>query len=182
MLEKLEPLEIKIVEKVFERFSHWTERWFGLNCFFWAYICNFIVTCRLIFDIYIAWNERKWGETAIQIISSILVFAFNLITIKRAKKSVSQTNTIVFKNPYLLLASSSRVIFLMFILLTSINAYIKHVYPWTAFFFSCVYMLWAFAACTPLPPRKSKLRKIIESLGESAKSMLSPGGAEPQPA
>ncbi len=180
-----------IISHILEPATHWTQRNFGFTCFTWA---NLLMTIATILYWLSACKISTKPLTSINIASMVLIFGFlwwsvyrltstrkGLRTIeKQAKRSIAQG----CMNPYI---NSVRFSYGISIA--------ECAYRFGGFTFNDVRGPWLMftiptwtywlalgcAACTPLPPGPSKLRKAFDKMVSHLKSLSGAGEPVHQP-
>lgn len=175
----IKKLEIKFILNVYERFSHLTERWLGLNCFHITHIVNSImlvgVATLICLYVYIGTLEFAigWCFAAIGCIATFL-------ETRNVQKNCYEDLKKGLKNKLLIEGQKLRIelaiiaigIVSGFISLSYIESFfsqsmspVKHQRQNLAILMLLanflLYVERSFIACTPLPPNTSNLRKFF---------------------
>ncbi len=150
-------LDLLVLEK-FERFADRFQIWTGKDCFFLAKSFLFLNMFLLLFRAVFIDRVNIASFLALFFLI-ILIMYFYLVLIELSKNEAYESLKNGLHNPFKVSGFFLRVghlIFLIFFL-----AFSKYA---SLFFFLFYIFLVAevyFASCTPLPPRKSKLRRIF---------------------
>jgi hypothetical protein len=183
MFENFRDWEISLVERVFERFSQWTQKWVGLDCFFWAKVITIMALMATTTLVCISIMEKS----IIMPICWMIVFAGDFLTLTH---TIPQTKEVCYaglvkglRSPFLITLSEQRLkmmrltLLLAPILMMSMATALSKWLPLSMMFIATCgtnYPQLAFVSCTPLPPGKSKLRKGSGRLVEAIKQALAP--------
>ena len=199
------PADFFFIDKVLEPLTQKIQKYFGLDCFFWAKICSwFSLVCAgvtlfciiLLFPSCIRSGTLKWS-----VLLSLLLWVYiimmevhwkNLrsneeeVGINAVKKIAyeaverGEKNPLIFK-PRSLLGSTLGLI--LMILMFELNLGVIWIFigfiPKVPFVFG--YFTQCLCSCTPLPPKKSVLRSKVEAMQELFVRGFS-GSPEPEPA
>lgn len=188
MVSQLKEFEILLVEHVFEKFSRWTQKWFGLDCFLWATITQtmiaqgiglHVVRERLDFLSGLIWTTLSTMNFFCAIKNS-----YRRGMVYRELLQMMRNHLLFTENNYrtiILTGLLAQALFLGSGYILSSEIELNHVIP-ILLMTSFSYLGNVFTACTPLPPGPSKLRKGINNL-KSKLAELGSGsdGLAPQP-
>lgn len=159
----------------YERFSHWVQKLCGLTCFDLARICPYVI---IFYPYYLYCNYTKIGLSTLcfELGFKLLFvrFAVRIGGIKsdidEAEKQALSSMEMGFKNP---LASGEpeamnriTTFLLSFMAINLLDLFfsaklVTGTTLWASLFYTAIHY---FIACTPLPPNKSKARKLLESI------------------
>lgn len=160
-----------LLERAFERFSHFTQKWVGVDCFFWSGVSHSLSALFLLFlsqaspGIIIPF---LFAYEAMKDLTSI----YNLPKVRekiyrdlskgyenRLKMLLQKTRTSVLKFKIFFMTPLVCVAFILF----GVNIV-------TLFFllnYFQGYLPLAFKSCTPLSPRESEVKKGIRKIGQA---------------
>lgn len=187
MFKRIQVWEISLVEDIFEKFSQWTQKWVGLDCFFWATLVR--VVQSLVGAVLTAICVQEKGFmiptvipmlTIITFLRNLVDISFNIASIKmRAYTDARQSR----KNRILIEDSAIRSAVALAILILIPAMGIKVLATRTvetvpvliSLMFVMEYTSLAFMSCTPLPSGKSKFKQWMTRVGESIQQSLVPG-------
>lgn len=121
-------------------------------------------------------------------ILDLLMLIVGIIVILKGERSIKVSRSMGFRNKLAIEedAVGYRLVLLfmvlLFIVLYPINRQAGHIFKLLFIAkFACVLLSAYFAACTPKPPSKSDLKKLLEAMGRGIRKLL-PRPAEPVPA
>lgn len=184
MFKNFRDWEISLIERAFERFSQWTQKWVGMDCFSWAKVITIMALLASATLVCISIMEKS----IIMPILWMIVFAGdarNLAsTIPEAKATCYAGLMKGLRSPFLITLSKQRLRMMRLTLLTVpiltmgiTTAPNKLLSLSMMFIVTCAtnYPQLAFMSCTPLPPGKSKLRKGMKRVHGAIKDALTPG-------
>lgn len=193
MSKKFKELEISLVTRVFERFSHWTEKWFGLDCFFLAKVLVLISVMLTGFSL-LGFVSLKEHFGSIGMFMMLVSYSSTLQEIDLARNEGSKQSESAMRNHRLVSKAQLRCILLTMTFLLVLFSYHmlftpnKHTPQIRNVLATCLcavfllaYCFEAFIACTPLRPGKSKMRRLWEKF-KSKLIMDDDGSMEPTPA
>lgn len=171
-------LDLFVLEKV-EKFSHWWQRMFGQDCFWWA---KSLTTVSVIMAFSGAFAFLL-TEAESDFITDILVSSFAatmsfiwfpFISFVEKQAKIAYENSL--GNPEKL-CSRERIFFLLLLCVMMLPIMIRvHLLLGLGYMFYIPINY--FCACDPLPPAKSKVRQWLKSAVSATKKVFS---STPQP-
>ncbi|MFC1608577.1 hypothetical protein ACFL2R_00385 [Patescibacteria group bacterium] len=169
-----------LLVRICERFSHWTQRWFGLTNFWWAKIVIVIGMSMVVASIFFAWPEAS--NDVIKNIGIGFFFCLyfcEFVQIFKLEKKVC--SNLKFQNyakqaGFLNRLVMQLVFFLGPIGLRGADALIAGHLGLASLSASwiCRIVSFYFASCTPLPPSESKVKKWIRKGVENVAEIFAP--------
>jgi hypothetical protein len=153
-----------LIEEVFEKFAHFFQKWTGLDNFFLARVA---ATLSLLVHIAGKVTCGYWTPfTPIIMLAQTFMIFFYIPSVERRVKGDLGPG---YKN---FLVASSPDTRRFFFWMNTINLLIFSTAPsWQFGYHTLSYTLFTctlyFAACTPKPPSKGKIKEMLESLTQS---------------
>jgi len=169
----MELIDAWIVDKV-ERFSHFTQLWFGIAAPSWERLFLVLAILQLLFKEI----PRDWGKAVLSVGDGLLV----LMYVGRFRSSLKRTPARAenaTRNPNKLIDCWARTIGLVFALLFlpfDIAAQFT-AHPNSSFWYQCSQLAYYFAACDDLPWSASKVRQMLRSVAAALKMQPQTAGA-----
>ena len=177
MFEKIQDWEISLIENVFEKFSQWTQKWVGLDCFFWAKSTALIGVATTIMML----TESSFFFFS-SLASSVMALCA-LSGVYEVERQNRRGQVSGLRNNELFGGYYKRLMSIFMLLLSSSFIPLMKEVPVIIFsvLWASQYCTYAFIACTPLPPGQSKLSKRLAILGSAIQQAFAPGNL-PSPA
>lgn len=186
MFEKIQAWEISLVERLFERFSRWTQKWVGLDCFFWA-MCTVIIEIIVLTAMFVEYIKDKDFISTFLTIFTILTILRNIgymtVNIPTDRANCYTDISQLRKNRLLIKGSALRSkVFLIQALIPILClrpiaiGKIELIFVLIVLLLASEYILLAFTACTPLPPKQSKLKQGATWLSKLIQKGVTSGG------
>ncbi len=156
-----------LLENVFEKFSHFTQRWVdGLDCFFWASTCSLLSMIFLTLMTIFSTMSKMFIVTLIPLWLLVMEWEFYSHTIPAIRREMHQNNENLnyFKKAF----SKVRIFNLKIYLMTNVPAlslsvfYLQDIPIFMVLVIFYQYPTVSFVSCTPLPPGSSRKDKHPE--------------------
>ncbi|MFC1644640.1 hypothetical protein ACFL08_01280 [Patescibacteria group bacterium] len=174
MLDKIRYAE-SLVLRGFEKFSHWTDRWFGVDNFLWAKISIVAVGAIAVMSVHVddySFALKCYVNTCI----AILFLCYFTTCFFQEKKVKSNPR---FRNEFEKSWFFSRI-FVLGVLVKYFSVWIMRgreddlvfLLSWLIFSFSVYFM-----SCTPLPPSESKVKSWLKKVIRKTAEVFSPAPA-----
>lgn len=158
----------------FEKFSHWTQRWFGFDNFYWAKLSNLIVALIVLLAVYLSYFEsiEIKNRDALLFFQGLILIATIISYFKtvNCEKNVSTSETgfenslKIDKEYFLERVLCALAIF--FISAANWERYLigKSITLGICLVFEAMFnMFWNyFTYCSPLPPSESKMKRLLK--------------------
>lgn len=161
-----------MINNVFQKFAHWTQRTFGINNFIWARMLDFvwlsIAIYQDIFSVY--WLFFVCIHFLLFLIFYVHILGAECICAK-------ENNGTRYLNPARMsdLFACCRLWMVSIVPFAVLKIFSKGLYESGDDIKYISFVLYFyFVACIPLPPCKSKIRKMTEKLAEMLKSAFAP--------
>jgi len=165
-----------------ERFSHWTQRCFGIASPTWERLFLFLCTAQFVsHEIPLDWWNKGFGKIWIFLDGLLIAnwfFRF-LMSYQRRSSGVGSGSEAV-RNPEKLDTPHFRGIFCLLglcVLPIDLWRYVGLGDFSHSLYFQCLGAAWVFSACDDLPWSRSKLREFLDS-ARGALAQLKPQPAE----
>jgi formate hydrogenlyase subunit 3/multisubunit Na+/H+ antiporter MnhD subunit len=181
-MSAVEKIDTFLIEKIFEKFSHWTQKMFGITCVEWAGLCllvQFILKCIQLIKSFF-YSEMKVGVgffvsfVIINIFFQFVFFMMFLIYKSHIWEDVrmGMKNRQRFVQGYL-----GQVLRVACAFLAGFPGPKGYDLSFAHYVFLVSFIF--FTVCTPLPPSKSKLRQDWEAFKSKLSEAFNPS---PEPA
>ena len=183
-------LDDLLFDCVFQPFAHWFQRMTGKDNFFLALLCSLLATLTLVCV------DTLLGDSFGYIIDTVFGMSFTFTTTalqKQYMKENTNKDSLTFnslrRNPgrkimrviWVIFTLNHTLVLIDWVLFNPSAVRICYI-SLTEVFFVGLLGHFYFLACTPLPPRKSKIGEMARSLGNKLKEALTqPGGLAPAP-
>ena len=170
LLNFFHSIETSFITEVLEKFSHFTQRIVGLDCFFWAKA----VVILYIFPFFKTFENYDSYFLPTQF-SYIVMLVFSYISAIGSENNVLKNKTFhtAYKNEKLESFKNARLTtlaILLLLLFLNIFIVVKHEGIRLLFHaFTFMYLEEAFSACTPNQSGKSRLREFFEQFLRSSR-------------
>lgn len=197
------PVDFFFIDKVVEPLTQKIQKYFGLDCFFWAkiylWICQIFSAVSITFSLLmllVSLGRLSPFWIFVSLVSSSiqsLIFHYHWIILRSQAIGLPQFKKIAYKavengerNPLTLIPRSLLTTAMWFIV---VPFFYLASSTWWEDLIDCVwkapfvfgYFAQCLYSCTPLPPKKSVLRAKIEVMQELFTQGFG-GGPEPEPA
>lgn len=179
-----------LFDYVFQPFAHWFQRMTGKDNFFLALICGLLATLTLVCV------DTLLGNSFGYIIDAMFGMSFTFTTVvsqKQYLKENANKDSLTFnsfrRNPgrkmmrviWAIFTFNHTLVLIDWVLFNPSTVRIYYSSLMEVFFVGLLSHFY-FVACTPLPPRKSKIGELARFLGNKLKEALpQPGGLAPAP-
>ena len=163
---------MQLLEGGFEKFSRFTQKWVGLDCFFWAMICTII---SMFFHIGIAAATHSKPILCLLFTYAAFKEVTKIFLIPKIKRRAYQALAQGFENELKVSMSATRTYSLkvkMFYIIPGICICfgLYGINTMTLFFLLILFHDYppaAFNSCTPLPSGESKVKKMLKRLRQA---------------
>ncbi len=183
-----EKLELELLERTTERFSRFTQRWIGVDCFDLAETAVYTSTTTIIFRLWFIFHTESYKAGILPIIVAILLLRVNFNFLRKiipmyrqlCEQDVSQglqnRFKIILQRGRIWIFALSVPISLQDILTPFFSVWSNDNIKWFLYGLSVLIMQQQFSlvSCTPLPPTESKLRKGVKALRSTLSGVFSP--------
>ncbi len=144
-----------------ERFSHFTQQWFGITSASWERLFLCLTLLQMLFkEIPI-----DWGKAVMLALDGYIILQciYRFVKSLNRKPSMSTETT---SNPEKLEYTTRTLIVCMAILFLPIDVYRNVVgSPWArSYWFQCSAIAYIFAACDDLPWSESKIKQLVRAV------------------
>lgn len=184
----LEKLELALLESTTERFSHWTQRWFGIDCFDIAEKTAYLSTTSII--LCVCFTAKRCGHLSAlaALISCGFILHMNWVFLRKTlpiyrmlcKQDISKG----MQNRFKLLSQRSRIwLAILMVPISLYDVFAPFFSTWDDrtikfFLYGLTTLILqqqvSLICCTPLSPTESKLKKLVTSTKATLASIFNP--------
>ena len=182
-------VDLFLIENVFERFAHWFQRLTGKTNFWLANVSLLLIIFTVGMDSALDVAQgNMFGAFCLTFFSAITVPIFRFATYIAERRSVPGMRngsaidpiSIFIRIAIFLIPGLYEISPVITDMTSQMPLSIRVIGHWVDLVQSCGFIcFFYFMACTPLPPRKSKMKQWAEKLSETWSSIWEPS---PQPA
>ncbi len=182
------PLDVKFIDGTIEPLTQKLQRLIGVDCFFWAklsfivaVIANILLLLLFFFYLILSFSKGSFldsTEDCIVIIVNVFILLYLLhewrcksCGVKATRRRVYEMIESGLKNPLILFPRPLMFLAITFLVLTILDlSQMSYINVLVGFVFKTPfvigYLATCFKACTPLPPKKSRLGEIADKVKE----------------
>ncbi len=184
----LEKIELALLEGTTERFSHFTQRWIGVDCFDLAETAVYISTTTIIFRLWFIFHTESYKAGVLPIIIAVLLLRLNFNFLRKIipmyRQLCEQDMSKGLQNRFKILMQRGRVWIMVLCIPVSLHdVLIPFFSVWNNenikwFLYGSTVLIiqqqFSLISCTPLPPTESKLKKGVKALRAVLSGVFSP--------